>query len=52
MSSSRGEWDPRGPNGEKLTPVPTPETKEPSLASVYALTKYDQERMCLLYGAA
>jgi dTDP-L-rhamnose 4-epimerase len=32
--------------------VPTPETKEPSLASIYALTKYDQERMCLLYGAA
>ena len=49
---ARGEWDPRGPNGEMLTPVPTPETKEPSLASVYALTKYDQERMCLLYGAA
>jgi dTDP-L-rhamnose 4-epimerase len=49
---ARGEWEPRGPNGEKLTPVPTPETKEPSLASIYALTKLDQERMCLLYGAA
>jgi dTDP-L-rhamnose 4-epimerase len=48
----RGEWEPRGPNGEELTPVPTPETKEPSLASVYALTKFDQERMGLLYGAA
>ena len=48
----RGEWEPRGSNGEELTPVPTPETKEPSLASVYALTKYDQERMGLLYGAA
>jgi dTDP-L-rhamnose 4-epimerase len=48
----RGEWEPRGPNGEQLEPVPTPETKEPSLASIYALTKYDQERMCLLYGAA
>jgi dTDP-L-rhamnose 4-epimerase len=48
----RGEWDPRGPDGEELTPVPTPETKRPSLASVYALTKFDQERMCLLYGAA
>ena len=47
-----GEWEPRGPNGEALTPVPTPETKEPALASIYALTKYDQERMCLLYGAA
>jgi dTDP-L-rhamnose 4-epimerase len=48
----RGKWEPRGPNGEELTPVPTPETKEPSLASVYALTKFDQERMSLLYGAA
>ncbi|MFL5920651.1 MAG: NAD-dependent epimerase/dehydratase family protein [Gaiellaceae bacterium] len=49
---AQGEWEPRGPNGEELTPVPTPETKEPSLASVYALTKFDQERMALLYGAA
>ena len=48
----RGDWDPRGPNGEQLEPVPTPETKERSLASIYALTKYDQERMCLLYGGA
>ena len=37
---------------EQLEPLPTPESKEPALASVYALTKYDQERMCLLYGAA
>ena len=48
----RRAWEPRGPQGEELRPVPTPETKEPSLASVYALTKYDQERICLLYGAA
>jgi dTDP-L-rhamnose 4-epimerase len=48
----RGDWEPRGANGEQLEPVPTPESKEPALASVYALTKYDQERMCLLYGAA
>jgi dTDP-L-rhamnose 4-epimerase len=48
----RGEWEPRGPGGEELRPVPTPESKPPSLASVYALTKYDQERMGLLYGAA
>jgi dTDP-L-rhamnose 4-epimerase len=47
-----GEWEPPGPKGEELRPVPTPETKEPSLASVYALTKYDQERLCLLHGAA
>ena len=48
----RGEWEPRGPGGEELRPVPTPESKRPSLASVYALTKYDQGRMGLLYGAA
>jgi dTDP-L-rhamnose 4-epimerase len=46
------EWEPRGPHGETLTPVPTPETKTPELSSVYALTKYDQERLCLLYGEA
>ena len=48
----RGDWEPRGPAGEPLRPVPTPETKRPELASIYALSKHDQERMCLLYGAA
>lgn len=33
-------------------PVPTAETKPPDLQSIYALTKYDQERMCLLFGKA
>jgi dTDP-L-rhamnose 4-epimerase len=33
-------------------PVATPETKAPGLASVYALTKYDQERLCLIFGQA
>jgi dTDP-L-rhamnose 4-epimerase len=33
-------------------PVPTPESKQPDLASVYALTKYDQERLCLIFGVA
>src|SRR5215212_2597669 len=45
-------WEPRGPNGEELTPVPTPETKPPANSSIYALTKYDQERMCLVFGDA
>ncbi|HET7146316.1 MAG TPA: NAD-dependent epimerase/dehydratase family protein [Gaiellaceae bacterium] len=48
----RDEWEPRGPDGERLEPAPTPETKEPDLASVYALTKYDQERLCLVFGSA
>jgi dTDP-L-rhamnose 4-epimerase len=46
------EWEPRGAGGEQLTPVPTPETKQPALSSVYALTKFDQERLCLLFGSA
>nr|MBA3540010.1 NAD-dependent epimerase/dehydratase family protein [Deltaproteobacteria bacterium] len=49
---ARGEWEPRTADGRSLTPIPTPETKSPTLASVYALSKYDQERMCLLVGAA
>src|SRR5215212_2887969 len=45
-------WDPRGAGGEELTPITTPETKPPANSSVYALTKYDQERMCLVFGEA
>jgi dTDP-L-rhamnose 4-epimerase len=48
----RGQWDPRGPDGLPLHPVGTPEDKCPALSSVYALTKYDQERLCLMFGAA
>jgi dTDP-L-rhamnose 4-epimerase len=48
----RGEWELRGPDGEPLEPLPTPETKQPALTSVYALTKYDQERLCLMFGSA
>jgi dTDP-L-rhamnose 4-epimerase len=47
-----GDWEVRSPQGEVLIPVPTPETKLPSLASVYALSKFDQERMCLMIGNA
>jgi dTDP-L-rhamnose 4-epimerase len=47
-----GDWQVRDDDGRALTPVPTPEAKAPSLPSVYALSKYDQERMCLLVGEA
>jgi dTDP-L-rhamnose 4-epimerase len=47
-----GRWDITGDDGLPLTPVPTPESKRPHLASIYALTKMDQERMCLIYGQA
>lgn len=48
----RGDWEVRDGNGHALEPVPTPETKQPALSSVYALSKYDQERMCMLIGRA
>jgi dTDP-L-rhamnose 4-epimerase len=46
------DWEVRGPQGDVLEPVPTSERKRPSLSSVYALSKYDQERMCLMIGRA
>jgi dTDP-L-rhamnose 4-epimerase len=47
-----GDWEFTGEDGKVLEPIPTPETKQPALASVYALSKYDQERLCLLIGRA
>jgi dTDP-L-rhamnose 4-epimerase len=47
-----GRWELEGKDGEPLTPIPTPETKQPSLSSVYALNKYAQERLCLMVGRA
>jgi dTDP-L-rhamnose 4-epimerase len=45
-------WDLRDPQGGVLEPVPTPEDKVPMPESIYALSKYDQEMMCLLFGRA
>lgn len=47
-----GRWELYDEAGHELIPVPTSECKTPSLASNYALGKYDQERMCLLFGSA
>ena len=46
------DWELRDVAGAPLNPVPTPETKPPSLSSIYALSKFDQERMCLMVGRA
>ncbi|UQR60265.1 NAD-dependent epimerase/dehydratase family protein [Bradyrhizobium sp. C-145] len=48
----RGEWELRDGADRPLDPMPTPETKQPSLSSIYALNKYAQERMCLITGKA
>ncbi len=47
-----GGWDPLDPGGRPLIPVPTPESKRPALASVYAITKYAQERLTLTLAPA
>jgi len=47
----RGDWE-LNDGGSALIPVPTPETKQPALSSIYALNKYAQERMCLITGNA
>jgi dTDP-L-rhamnose 4-epimerase len=47
-----GDWEWRDDDGAPLVPAPTPETKVPALASVYALSKLDQERLCLMIGRA
>jgi dTDP-L-rhamnose 4-epimerase len=47
-----GLWEVCDAQGRVLEPLPTPETKPPTLASIYALSKYNQERMCLMIGRA
>ena len=49
---SNGRWELEAPGGVPLEPMPTPESKVPSIKSVYALTKFDQERLCLMIGQA
>jgi dTDP-L-rhamnose 4-epimerase len=46
----KGIWELFDENRERLEPMPTNEDKTPSLSSVYALSKFDQERLCLMIG--
>ncbi|HEY8564628.1 MAG TPA: SDR family NAD(P)-dependent oxidoreductase [Beijerinckiaceae bacterium] len=46
-TSADEPWDPLDEDGRPLIPVPTPEWKQPALASVYAISKYVQERLTL-----
>ncbi len=47
-----GSWDPVDRQGRPLIPLPTPETKRQALASVYAISKFVQERLILTVGEA
>lgn len=48
----QGIWDLLSVDGEPLRPMPTDEEKPVDLASIYALTKYAQERQCLIFADA
>jgi dTDP-L-rhamnose 4-epimerase len=48
----RQRWDMYDDEETPYIPIPTPEYKKPCLSSVYALSKYDQERLCLITGKA
>ena len=48
----QGRWDPLAADGQPLVPLATDETKPVDLASIYALTKYAQERAVLIFGQA
>ncbi len=48
----QGKWDLHDKKNRTLEPIPTPEKKPPFLSSVYALSKYDQEKLCLMAGRA
>jgi dTDP-L-rhamnose 4-epimerase len=51
-TSDAQSWDPLDEQGRPLSPVATPEWKQPSLASIYALGKYVQERQTLIMTQA
>lgn len=45
-----GCWELLDERGQVLEPLPTPESKAACPESIYALSKYDQEVMCRLFG--
>lgn len=47
-----GMWNPVCPEGAPLSPIATDEQKTVDLASIYALTKYAQERAVMIFGEA
>ena len=46
----RGEWEVSVGDSGPLRPVPTDESKPSEINSMYALSKRDQEELCMIYG--
>ncbi len=51
LRDGQANWEPTDARGRPLTPVATPEWKQPNLASIYALNKYVQERTTHIMAA-
>lgn len=51
LRNDQAQWNPTDAKGRPLVPVATPEWKRPSLASIYALNKFVQERTTHILGA-
>lgn len=49
---SKRIWEPLDEKDNPLIPIPTHEEKKLELTSVYALTKYDQEQLCMMIAKA
>ena len=48
---ARGRWEVECPQGDgALAPLPTDETTRACPETAYGISKYDQERLCLLFG--
>lgn len=52
MQLKQGRWEVYDQLGRVMQPAATPEDKQPMLSSIYALSKYDQERMSLIASRA
>lgn len=46
----RADWELRDHDGGILSPTATSESKLPAFTSVYALSKFNQEQLCLMIG--
>lgn len=46
-----GKWELVDEKGRPLEPLATPESKPPMMSSIYALTKFQQEQLCLQIGS-
>lgn len=51
LRDGQRQWNPADRKGRPLVPLPTPEWKRPSLASIYALNKYFQEQATHIMAA-